>query len=228
MPGTSSEISREVSREPSSPVALLLWLFFTIVFSAFAFQSARPERDALYDPDLAVSGIAGYAVLLGLTFGIAFAFNRPARALGLNRARIRWFGVAAGVVVASLLVSGLLEPVLHAGREQGLEPTAWEPEHARAFAANAAVIVLLAPLTEELFYRGLGVRALRLLGAPVAVLGSALMFGLAHGIVAALPPLVFFGAGLAWVRLRADSVWPGVAAHAAYNGLALAVAMASL
>jgi membrane protease YdiL (CAAX protease family) len=36
------------------------------------------------------------------------------------------------------------------------------------------------------------------------------------------------GVGLAWVRIRAESVWPGVIAHAAYNGVALAVLFATL
>jgi membrane protease YdiL (CAAX protease family) len=229
MSTTSSRISSEVSREPDAPVALILWLFFAVLFAALAFVGRGDvERNALYDPRLALAGGVSYGILLALTFGIAFGFNRPLPALGLRRARLRWFGAAAGVVVASLIVSAVLEPVLHAGREQGLEPTRWEPHHAAAFAANAVVIVLLAPLTEELFYRGLGARALGLFGAPVAIVGTAIMFGLAHGLLAALPALVFFGLGLAWVRVRSESVWPGVAAHATYNGLALAAAMATL
>src|ERR687886_2674752 len=173
MSTTSSRISNEVSREPDAPVALILWLFFAVLFAALAFVGRGDvERNALYDPRLALAGGISYGILLALTFGIGFAFNRPLPALGLRRARLRWFGIAAAVVVASLVVSGLLEPVLHAGREQGLEPTRWEPNHAAAFAANAALIVLLGPLTEELFYRGLGVRALGLLSAPVAVLGT--------------------------------------------------------
>jgi uncharacterized protein len=45
------------------------------------------------------------------------------------------------------------------------------------------------------------------------------IFGLVHGILGALPPLVLFGIGLAWVRLRSASLWPGVIGHVAYNGL---------
>jgi membrane protease YdiL (CAAX protease family) len=229
MSTTSSRISNEVSREPDAPVALLLWLFFSIVFAALAFAGrAQAERNALYDFGLAIAGGISYAILLALTFGIAFAFNRPLPALGLRRAGLRWFGLAAAVVVASLVVSGILEPVLHAGREQGLEPTRWQPQHAGAFAVNAALVVLFGPFSEELFYRGLGVRALQRFGTAAAVGGSAVAFGLAHGVVGALPPLVLFGAGLAWVRVRSGSVWPGFVAHMAYNGLALAVTMASL
>jgi membrane protease YdiL (CAAX protease family) len=79
--------------------------------------------------------------------------------------------------------------------------------------------VTVVPFAEELFFRGLGVRALTILGSLVAAVGSAVLFGLAHGILVALPALGFFGLALAWLRLRTDSVWPGVVAHAVYNGL---------
>jgi len=48
-------------------------------------------------------------------------------------------------------------------------------------------------------------------------------FGLAHGILVALPVLVPFALALGWVRWRSDSVWPGVIAHGFYNGSALLV-----
>ena len=53
------------------------------------------------------------------------------------------------------------------------------------------------------------------------------MFGLVHGVLEALPPLVLMGLGLAWVRLRADSVWPAVAAHMAYNGIGILLLIVS-
>jgi membrane protease YdiL (CAAX protease family) len=59
------------------------------------------------------------------------------------------------------------------------------------------------------------------------VVGTAVAFGLAHGILVALPPLIVFGLGLAWVRLRSDSVWPGFIAHAAYNAVGIALAVAT-
>ena len=59
------------------------------------------------------------------------------------------------------------------------------------------------------------------LGGIAAILVSGVVFGLVHGILGALPPLVFFGIGLAWVRLRSASVWPSVIAHAGYNGLGI-------
>jgi uncharacterized protein len=228
MQTTSSETSRAPSSARSSPIGLALWLALAVIFATVAFVQGRPERNLLYDYGFAAAAAVNWLLLVGLTVGIAYAYERPPAALGLRSFRPRWVGSAFGVVVGSLVLSAALEPFLHGGREQGLEPTSWQPEHAGAFAANAALVVVFGPFAEELFYRGLGVRALVPLGGVVAVVVSALAFGLAHGVVAALPPLAVFGAGLAWIRLRSESVWPGVIAHMAYNGLALAVTMAFL
>jgi membrane protease YdiL (CAAX protease family) len=124
-----------------------------------------------------------------------------------------------GVVIASVAVSALLEPILHAGREQGLEPEEWRSDRVAPFVVNAIVVVTLVPFTEELFFRGLGVRVLRFLGPIVAVVGTAIVFSLAHGILVAVPALGFFALLLGWLRVRTDSVWPCVIAHALYNGI---------
>ena len=109
-----------------------------------------------------------------------------------------------------------------------MSPDEWRPERANAFLLNSIILVTLTPFAEELFFRGLGVQVLGFLGSTGAIVGTALAFGLAHGLLVALPTLVVFGAGLAWVRTRAESVWPCVIAHAAYNGVALAVLFATL
>ena len=49
---------------------------------------------------------------------------------------------------------------------------------------------------------------------------SAVVFGLVRGIVGALPPLIIFGLGLGWIRLRSASVWPGCIL-AGYNALGI-------
>ena len=67
---------------------------------------------------------------------------------------------------------------------------------------------------------------LGIFGPLVAIAGTAVAFGLVHGFLVALPPLVVFGLGLAWVRTRADSVWPCFIAHGAYNALGVAISAA--
>lgn len=149
-------------------------------------------------------------------------------ALGLRRFRPRWIAISLGVVIAAAVAAQALEPVLHAGRDQGYAPEVWRPQHALAFALNGLSAATVVPFAEELFFRGLGVRALAVLGGGGAVVGTALVFALAHGLLVAVPPLFFFALGLGWVRLRSDSVWPGILAHGTYNGLAIILAFLSV
>ena len=46
-----------------------------------------------------------------------------------------------------------------------------------------------------------------------------------HGIPAALPVFTFFGAGLAYIRFRTDSVIPGMFVHGTFNAIALIAAV---
>ena len=119
----------------------------------------------------------------------------------------------------------MLDHFLHAGREQGLTPSHWEPSHAGAYAANFVLIALVAPVVEELTYRGLGYSLLARWGRWTAIVVTALAFGLSHGLVEGLPVLTIFGVGLGWLRSRVDSVYPGIIVHGVFNGLALVLAV---
>jgi membrane protease YdiL (CAAX protease family) len=232
MRAASSAAPAEGSSASRSSLALALWLLVAGLQIAAAFalgggSSDSDGNDALYHYSLAVGSLVLYGVLVAVTFWIASLFPDRAAALGLRRFAPRTLWLVAGVIIVSLVVSAALEPILHAGREQGLEPDRWRPNRVAPFLLNALVIVTVVPFAEELFYRGLGVRVFRVLGTLVAVVSTALLFGLAHGILVALPALGFFGLCLAWLRARADSVWPGVIAHAVYNGLGIAAFFAT-
>jgi uncharacterized protein len=224
MPTTSSPTSVRLSSE-SKPGPLVAWLSVAALFVASAFigaSSGQTDPNILYKYSFAVVSLVAYTFLLGLTLGLAIWLGRPLAVLGLRRFSWGWFWAAVGVIVAAAVLGALLEPILHAGEEQGLEPKAWDPDRAPAFVVNLTVAATIVPLAEELFFRGLGVSALLPLGGVAAVGITAFAFGLGHGILVALPVLVVFGAGLGWVRLRSGSVWPGVLAHGFYNGALLA------
>ena len=227
----SSSTTAEQDAFPRRPLALLLWagLAGLQIVSAFSLSDTDrvEEEPPIFEWSTAVSGFLLYAVLIGLTFAIASAYPSARQALGLRHFERRFLWQAGGVVLVSIVVAAALEPILHAGEKQGLAPQEWRPDALAPFLANAVLIITWGPFAEELFYRGLGVTALRLFGPAVAVVGTAVAFGLAHGILVALPPLVVFGLGLAWVRLRSDSVWPGFIAHAAYNAVGIALAVAT-
>jgi hypothetical protein len=125
-----------------------------------------------------------------------------------------------------IVLTRLLGPILSPGREQGVTPDTWQPEHAAAYVANGVVIAVVAPLIEELTFRGLGYSLLVRFGRWTAIVLVGLSFGLAHGLVQAFPFLAAFGAGLAYLRSRVDSVYPGMIVHGLFNAVALTVAVA--
>ena len=190
------------------------------------FVSGKPPKDVLYQWSTAI----GSAVLFGVILGIVFTLANPNFELLALRRPVSWPRAALqmfGVLIAIYLISAIVSPFLHPGREQGLTPDRWDSSRAAPFFANAFVVCVSAPFTEELTFRGLGFSLLRPLGAVPAVLLTALAFGLAHGLVDALPVLFAFGVGLAYIRLRQDSVIPGMVLHGLFNAIALAIAVST-
>jgi membrane protease YdiL (CAAX protease family) len=210
---------------------LAWWTLLVGVLAALAYASrasgGKPPENALYQWGTAISAAILYAIVLGLVLWIAK--GAPARQLlGLRQPRswLKALGLALAVFIGIIVVGAALDPFLNAGEEQGLTPTGWDSSRAAAFAANAVVVAVLAPIVEELTYRGLGFGVLRPYGEAIAIVGVGIAFGLAHGLIEGLVILSLFGMGLAFLRSRTDSVYPPMLLHAAFNGFALAVSVA--
>jgi len=127
-------------------------------------------------------------------------------------------GIGALVAVGSLVVLILLDPLLGAGEAQRLA-AGWDPARASAFAVNAALIIIVGPVVEELTFRGLGFTLLVRFGHGWAIALTAVSFALSHGLIALLPASAVFGAGLAYLRSRTRSVYPGIVLHVLFNAL---------
>ena len=220
---------------PPSRTRLIAWSVFVGLIALLNYAqrfsgsgtSSRSTRDVVYSYATFAGGMVLYAVWLGVVLLIALdrfdllAFRPP-------RSWSRAFGLALGVIVAIFLweaVVSVLPLPESPGKEQGLTPTHWEPAHAGAFAANLVLFALVAPIVEELTFRGEGQSLLRFLGRWPSILLIGLSFGLAHGLVEALLVLAPFGAALAYLRDRTASVLPGMLVHGLFNGVALAAAV---
>lgn len=190
---------------------------------AVRFTGGEADRDALYKTSSAIGALAQEGFMLLLVIGIAG--SRGLLALRHPPSWWRALGLAALVLVVIVLVAAGLESVLHAGREQGLTPERWDPSRAGAYTLNFVVVAAFVPIVEEIVFRGVGFSLLRRYGTPVAILGTAVAFALAHGLVQGFPTLLAFGIGLAWLRLRTRSVIPGIAVHSAFNAISLIAAV---
>lgn len=89
-----------------------------------------------------------------------------------------------------------------------------------------ACIVFLAPVGEELWFRGVGLAGYRKTGSDFrAVFWTSLVFGLIHGVSGFLPAAAL-GALFAVVRIRTGSLYPAMVLHAANNCFAFFVVAA--
>jgi uncharacterized protein len=215
-----------------SRARLACWIALIAAVSALEysarFSSSPPKntRNEVYSYSAFASGLIFYGLIFGVVLAIAFdrtdlfALRRPAR-----RAAALALGVLVATYLWELVVVAL--PIRNPGKEQGLTPTHWEPSHAGAFAANIVLFTIVAPVVEELTFRGVGQSLLRFTGRWPSILLIGIAFGLWHGLVEAELVLIPFGVGLAYLRDRTRSVVPGMVVHALFNGLALAVAVLS-
>jgi membrane protease YdiL (CAAX protease family) len=209
---------------------LVAWASIVGILAALGyagrFAGGKLPKEPLYRWDQFVGGAIQFGLLLGAMLLVAIGVSkREAFALRRPASWRRAAAIAVGVAITITLVSAALDPVLHPDKEQGLAPHGWEPRHAAAFAANFVLVALVAPVVEELTFRGLGYTLLERFGRWTAIVLVGVAFGLAHGLVDALPPLVVFGMCLAYLRSRTRSVYPGMILHASYNGLVLLFAV---
>jgi len=215
----------DVPPSARSDARLAVWLGFILLFVALQYESrasAPPPHDTLYRWETFAAGLVQFLVTMAIVLGVAW--NGPVREfLALRRPPSVAVagGLAVLVFVGIVLIAGLLEPVLHASDEQGFVPKRWEPAHAAPFAANFVLAAALFPIAEELLFRGAGFAVLSRFGRVAAIIAVGILFGLAHGLVNALPILAAFGIALAWLRAHTKSVLPCIALHSFFNAFAL-------
>jgi membrane protease YdiL (CAAX protease family) len=173
-----------------------------------------------------VSEIVTYTCFLGAAWH--FALKRRGASLasaGFRPVRLGGILVMIPLTVAVLILDGMvirltddLFGTVPTAREQlGLGSTRISIWGLLSLLLVGAVI---APLVEELFFRGLlygYLRARR--GRGVAVVVSSAIFAAMHLIPVLMPSLFLFGVVLALVYERYDSFYPAVVLHGLNNGI---------
>lgn len=92
-----------------------------------------------------------------------------------------------------------------------------------------AVAAVVAPVAEELAFRGLLYRWLReRAGIGLGMAGSALAFSVLHGIAGLIPAIFVLGLILAWVYERAGSIWAPIIVHGVYNAIVTTIVYAAV
>tara|TARA_B100000029_G_scaffold203559_1_gene201668 strand:+ start:3496 stop:4110 length:615 start_codon:yes stop_codon:yes gene_type:complete len=84
--------------------------------------------------------------------------------------------------------------------------------------------VIIAPIAEELMFRGYLLDSIRKMhGDGVAVVISAIIFGLVHFEPYTIGMAAIGGLVYGYIRVRTGSLWPSIVGHMIWNGIALVV-----
>jgi membrane protease YdiL (CAAX protease family) len=216
----------EVPRSRLAGWAILVTALAALSYAANLADTGDTPDDLLYRWSSAIGGLVQYAIILAIVLFIARGLAPATLGLVRPASWAKAAGRVATALVSIWVIGAVLNVFLEAGKEQGLVPNGWDSGRAAPFVANFVVVAGVAPVVEELTYRGLGFAAVRdAFGNGAAVVVTALAFGLAHGLFIALPVLTIFGLILAWVRLTTGSIYPTIALHALFNGIALIAAV---
>ncbi len=210
-------------------------IFVTLIGTAFGSSTANPTPAVSLLASLAfdlsfVAAALYFAALRGRPRGSDFGYRRAA-----------WRTAAVAFVAGAILyyaVSYVYGAALNIHGNDQLPSAFGVHKSTAAMLGTAAFVCVVAPICEELFFRGFLFGVLsqmrielggRSIGPWAAALITGILFGLAHtGSVSSsqyLIPLGFLGFVLCLVRWRTGSLYPCMALHAFNNALAFGVVL---
>ena len=235
-PPASEEATEWAPRLGVPPWAPFAALFAALIVIGVIVEIVRVAVEAAQDGPFDVQGsdaatigltVVQGILLVGFAIGTVRIFSgrlpSPA-ALGLRLTR-PWpaLGWALLVLVGQFVASALIVLALGEPDEQDLVTDLKAEDSVAMVAAFAILVCVIAPLVEEVFFRGFMFRALaeRMPLAPAMVIGGA-GFGIVHlpgGDPLAALVLSVLGTMLCFLYWRTRSLLPCILFHATFNSL---------
>ncbi len=194
-----------------------------------AAASGRPlpkPPEILASPQALEFGLAttmGYdVVLIGIVFGTAGLNLRGlVTLLGLDRFHYERVWVPIVAVAGTYLLVGIYATTMRRLGIDLLTPQSTVPDAVAraplALTLAGLVAVVAAPLSEEVFFRGLIFGAFLRWGFWPAAIISALAFSLAHFDPGSIIPFTGVGVIMAWLYWRRGSLWDSITFHLLFN-----------
>ena len=213
---------------PARVAVGILVLFVLSLLEVGVVSIFDPSLDSLGARLVAQAMLA--ATLIGVAYSVAeggFPGRVPSASLGLRRPVRSPFAFAAAAYVAYIVVALAYGALVHPHQKDITRDLGVGHGDIGTVIA-ALLIVVAAPISEEIFFRGFifgGFR--RRVSFPVAAILSAAIFGVFHytgsGSEAVIPQLAFLGLAFAWVYEETGSIYPTIALHMLNNAFAFVV-----
>ncbi|TAJ25365.1 MAG: CPBP family intramembrane metalloprotease [Reyranella sp.] len=202
---------KDLYRVPGWSILLFLTAAAAIVVPAVWLlpeKTMLPMLTAFFGAGLVASAIA--VLPLGPRAGL--------QALGFRA--VGWRPIVLGVVVTTLLSFAVSQLGI---QPEGVKQVTAQVRDPAVLVPTLLVLAILAPLVEELVFRGLlyGWVAGRW-GGLAAFLVSSVAFAAAHAEPAHIFLVAPLGLWFGWLRWRTGSLVPSIAAHMINNGIAVA------
>lgn len=202
---------------PELGIAVLVALALYAV-GILAFLQVPADQPIL--AGLAQYAVSGLAPLGGFAAAVLLRI-RDVRPFGLRRVSGRWLLVAVGVGVVviglNLLTTSIVVMTMSDVQNVQTDYQAAATGGLASFLAAIALGAVLTPIGEEFLFRGVLANALSRFGPWVAVLGSSLIFALAHGVNVVMPVAFIVGVAAVLMLRKTGSIWPCVIIHACNN-----------
>jgi membrane protease YdiL (CAAX protease family) len=192
------------------------------------------ETVAEYEPQQSLGARVALQLLLAASLAVvAFSLASPGprlaagSVLGLRRWMHSPWKLAALGYIAYIACAAVLAVLIEPQQENVTRDLGFG-ESELGDLASLLLIVVAAPISEEIFFRGFVFGGLRrAMPWVVAAVASALVWGVFHftgpaswGVVV---QLTIFGVVLAWLYQRTGSIWPAIVVHAVNNALAFGI-----
>jgi membrane protease YdiL (CAAX protease family) len=214
------------------------WTPMHVLWGILAFIGLLIVEGALvapFDPHLhtLTAALALQAALAVTLVGVAFGFAAMPRSgfaepwrLGLRRFRRSAIGWAALALLGYIVFAAIYAPLVQPHQEDVARDLGLGESAIGAIAAGI-LIIGVAPISEEIFFRGFvfaGLRRRMPLWAAAVISGT--VFGIFHftGIdsIGVVPQLAVLGTILAVLYEKTGSLWPAIMVHMVNNILAFA------
>lgn len=203
-----------------------------LLVGVFVIATADDESGDLVTVPGALATV-GFEVWIGVSVLLLALWRGVSlRQLGYVRPE-RWGMIAVAVIGAYIAILGYFAMVLLVEsfgvdlgwlREGNTIPDTTENDEVLLLAILGVAVVVIAPLSEELFFRGLLFRTFLGDGTGsgqrlLAIWISGLAFSAFHVNLSVLIPFTLVGALFAYVYRESRSLWTSTAAHAIFNGV---------
>ena len=213
---------------------VIIFVFLTYILhivEAFIFLAMPEEKSTLPFIPFLNTGIMDLAILAFIIYFVKVKFGSSLAAIGLrikDAARLAFLAVLGYIAFLPVLILLLLLLILLAALfnyhppQQMLFKFFLEEEKLWPLIYSIAMVVILGPIVEEVFFRGFTYNAIKKRWGPApAIMLTAVIFAGLHGTLFGFLPIMALGILLAYVYEKTDSLIPSITIHILHNSMML-------